>query len=102
MLQNIVGGYDDSDAINDAVASLESCKYCKVKDIRILEYGSYSVKAQIDYDMGVYTKNTSNNKDLMNTPKDYSLGATLLFFVRFFYFMKCFPFNTHYFINSPR
>ena len=53
MLQNIVGVYDDSDVINDAVASLECCKYCKVKDIRILEYGSYSVKAQIlyDYDM---------------------------------------------------
>ena len=49
-------GYDDSDAINDAVESLEYCKYCKVKDIRILEYGSYSVKAQIDYDMEVYTK----------------------------------------------
>ena len=72
MLQNIVGVYDDSDVINDAVASLECCKYCKVKDIRILEYGSYSVKAQIlyDYDMEAYTKNTSNNKDLMNTPKE--------------------------------
>ena len=27
MLQNIVGVYDDSDAINDAVESLECCKY---------------------------------------------------------------------------
>ena len=62
MLQNIVGVYDDSDAINDAVASLECCKYCKVKDIRILQYGSYPVKAQILYDYDMEAYNNDNNK----------------------------------------
>ena len=68
MLQNIVGAYDDSDAINDAVASLECCKYCKVKDIRILEYGSYSVKAQIlyDYDMEAYNKDHEKDEKFID------------------------------------
>ena len=68
MLQNIVGVYDDSDAINDAVASLECCKYCKVKDIRILEYGSYSVKAQIlyDYDMEAYNKDHEKDEKIID------------------------------------
>ena len=68
MLQNIVGVYDDSDAINDAVASLECCKYCKVKDIRILEYGSYSVKAQIlyDYDMEAYNKDHEKDEKFID------------------------------------
>ena len=64
----MLGVYDDSDAINDAVASLECCKYCKVKDIRILEYGSYSGKAQIlyDYDMEAYNKDHEKDEKFID------------------------------------
>ena len=37
MLQTIVKTFNNSDEINDEAASIEYCKYCSVKDIRILE-----------------------------------------------------------------
>lgn len=59
MIQNRVKIFNNSDEINDEVAAISQCKYCTVKDIRILNWGrSASIKAQIiyDYDMEAYTK----------------------------------------------
>lgn len=66
MLQTIVRTYDNSDEINDEAASIECCKYCSVKDIRILECESKSlIKAQIlyDYDMDQYNKDLEDEKN---------------------------------------
>ena len=66
MLQTIVKTFNNSDEINDEVASIECCKYCSVKDIRILECESKSlIKAQIlyDYDMYQYNKDLEDEKN---------------------------------------
>lgn len=66
MLQTIVKTFDNSDEINDEVASIECCKYCSVKEIRILECESKSlIRAQIlyDYDMDQYNKDLENEKN---------------------------------------
>ena len=61
MLQTIVKTFNNSDEINDEAASIEYCKYCSVKDIRILEGESKSlIRAQIlyDYDIDQYNKDS--------------------------------------------
>ena len=66
MLQTIVKIFNNSDEINDEAASIECCKYCSVKDIRILECESKSlIKAQIlyDYDMDQYNKDLEDEKN---------------------------------------
>ena len=68
MLQNVVKTFDNAEQINNEVAGIECCKYCTVKDIRILPCESKSlVKAQIlyDYDMESYNKDMEElkNKD---------------------------------------
>ena len=66
MLQTIVKTFNNSDEINDEVASIECCKYCSVKEIRILECESKSlIKAQIlyDYDMDQYNKDLEDEKN---------------------------------------
>ena len=66
MLQTIVRTYNNSDEINDEAASIECCKYCSVKDIRILECESKSlINAQIlyEYDMDQYNKDLENEKN---------------------------------------
>lgn len=66
MLQTIVKTFNNSDEINDEAVSIECCKYCSVKDIRILECESKSlIKAQIlyDYDMDQYNKDLEDEKN---------------------------------------
>ena len=66
MLQTIVKTFNNSDEINDEAASIECCKYCSVKEIRILECESKSlIKAQIlyDYDMDQYNKDLEDEKN---------------------------------------
>ena len=66
MLQTIVKTFNNSDEISDEAASIECCKYCSVKDIRILECESKSlIKAQIlyDYDMDQYNKDLEDEKN---------------------------------------
>ena len=70
MLQTIVKTFNNSDEINDEAASIEYCKYCSVKDIRILPCESKSlVKAQIlyDYDMESYNKDVEELKNKENS-----------------------------------
>ena len=70
MLQNIVKTFDNAEQINREVAGIESCKYCTVKDIRILPCESKSlVKAQIlyDYDMESYNKDVEELKNKENS-----------------------------------
>ena len=70
MLQNIVKTFDNTEQINNEVAGIESCKYCTVKDIRILPCESKSlVKAQIlyDYDMESYNKDVEELKNKENS-----------------------------------
>ena len=70
MLQNIVKTFDNAEQINNEVAGIESCKYCTVKDIRILPCESKSlVKAQIlyDYDMESYNKDVEELKNKQNS-----------------------------------
>lgn len=70
MLQNIVKTFDNAEQINNEVAGIESCKYCTVKDIRILPCESKSlVKAQIlyDYDMESYNKDVEELKNKENS-----------------------------------
>ena len=61
MLQTVVKTFNNSEEINDEAASIEYCKYCTVKDIRILhcEYKSL-IRAQIlyDYDIDQYNKDS--------------------------------------------
>ena len=66
MLQTIVKTFNNSDEINDEAASIEYCKYCSVKDIRILEGESTSlIRAQIlyDYDIDQYNKDLEDEKN---------------------------------------
>ena len=35
MLQTVVKTFNNSEEINDEAASIEYCKYCTVKDIRV-------------------------------------------------------------------
>ena len=70
MLKNIVKTFDNAEQINSEVAGRESCKYCTVKDIRILPCESKSlVKAQIlyDYDMESYNKDVEELKNKENS-----------------------------------
>ena len=70
MLQNIVKTFNNAEQINNEVAGIESCKYCTVKDIRILPCESKSlVKAQIlyDYDMESYNKDVEELKNKENS-----------------------------------
>ena len=65
MLQTIVKTFNNSDEINDEVAAISQCKYCTVKDIRILSWDtSASIRAQIiyDYDMETYAKDHENDE----------------------------------------
>ena len=62
MLQNVVKTFKNSEEINNEVAGIECCKYCTVKDIRILDCESKSlIRAQIlyDYDMEQYEEDMS-------------------------------------------
>lgn len=64
MIQNRVKTFNNSDEINDEVAAISQCKYCTVKDIRILSWDtSASMRAQIiyDYDMESFTKDHEND-----------------------------------------
>ena len=66
MLQTIVKTFNNSDEINDEAASIEYCKQCCVKDIRILGGESKSlIRAQIlyDYDIDQYNKDLEDEKN---------------------------------------
>ena len=64
MIQNRVKIFNNSDEINDEVAVISKCKYCTVKDIRILSWDtSASIRAQIiyDYEMETYSRDRENS-----------------------------------------
>lgn len=68
MLQTVIESFNCDNEINDFVAKIENCKYCTVKDIRILKIGDngYSVKTQIVYDYDI----EAHNKDLEEAKKN--------------------------------
>lgn len=63
MIQNCIKTFNDDNEINDEVACISQCKYCKVTDIRILSYGT-RIRAQIvyNYDIEAYAKDHENTK----------------------------------------
>ena len=70
MLQNLIKTFNNDREINAEVNRIENCKYCTVKDIRVLYCDSGAkTKAQIlyNYDIDQYNKDLEE-KDKKDEP----------------------------------